>query len=116
MNEELSFSERTARLVEQIEVKYVTLNSTSLTVEWTPYFSCSRKQLSSMFCALSDTLNVDGELFRKRMERSVVDHDVSHESMMVNEADMDFRIQGLRHSFVKYAQSTSVRQLIQKID
>ena len=29
---------------------------------------------------------------------------------------MDFRIPGLPHSVVKYAQSTSVRQLIQKID
>ena len=35
---------------------------------------------------------------------------------MVNEADMDFRSQGLPHSVVKYAQSTSVRQLIQKIE
>ena len=29
---------------------------------------------------------------------------------------MDFRIPGLPHSVVKYAQSTSVRQLIQKIE
>ena len=36
--------------------------------------------------------------------------------MMVNEADMDFRIPGLPHSVVKYAQSTSVRQLNQKIE
>ena len=36
--------------------------------------------------------------------------------MMVNEADMDFRIPGLPHSVVKHAQSTSVRQLIQKIE
>ena len=35
---------------------------------------------------------------------------------MVNEADMDFRIPGLPHSVVKYAQSTSVRELIQKIE
>ena len=35
---------------------------------------------------------------------------------MVNEADMDFRIPGLPHSVVKRAQSTSVRQLIQKIE
>ena len=50
------------------------------------------------------------------MEKSVADHDESHESMMVNEADMDFRIPGLPHSVVKHAQSTSVRQLIQKIE
>ena len=35
---------------------------------------------------------------------------------MVNEADMDFRIPGLPHSVVKYAQSTSVREFIQKIE
>ena len=56
----------------------------------------------------SETFNVEDEILRKRTERSVADHDVSHESMMVNEADMDFRIPGLPHSVVKYAQSTSV--------
>ena len=35
---------------------------------------------------------------------------------MANEADMDFRIPGLPHSVVKHAQSTSVRELIQKIE
>ena len=35
---------------------------------------------------------------------------------MLNEADMDFRIPGLPHSVVKHAQSTSVRELIQKIE
>ena len=35
---------------------------------------------------------------------------------MANEADMDFRIPGLPHSVVKHAQSTSVRDLIQKIE
>ena len=61
----------------------------------------------------SETFNVGDETLRKRTERSVADHDVSHESIMVNEADMDFRIP---HSVVKYAQSTSVRELIQKIE
>ena len=50
------------------------------------------------------------------MEKSVTDHDESHESMMVNDADMDFRIPGLPHSVMKHAQSTSVRQSIQKIE
>ena len=40
----------------------------------------------------SETFNVGDETLRKRTERSVADHDVSHESLMVNEADMDFRI------------------------
>ena len=64
----------------------------------------------------ADTLNVDDEELRKRMEKSIVVHDVNHEPMMVNEADMDFKIPGLPHSIVKHAQSTSVRQLIQKIE
>ena len=64
----------------------------------------------------SATFNVEDEILRKRTETSVADRDVNHESMMVNEADMDFRIPGLTHSVVKHAQSTSVRQLIQKIE
>ena len=64
----------------------------------------------------SDTFNVEDEVLRERMEKSIADHDESHESMMVNEADMDFRIPGLPHSVVKHAQRTSVRQLIQKIE
>ena len=64
----------------------------------------------------SETFNVGNETLRKRTERSVADHDVSHESIVVNEADMDFRIPGLPHSVVKHSQSTSVRELIQKIE
>ena len=46
-----------------------------------------------------------------------IDHDnLSHEKIMVTEADMDFRIPGLPHSVVKHAQSTSVREYIQKIE
>ena len=50
------------------------------------------------------------------MEKSIVVHDENHEPMMVNDADMDIKIPGLPHSVVKHAQSTSVRQLIQKIE
>ena len=64
----------------------------------------------------SDTFNVEDEVHRKRMGKSISDHDENHESMMVNEADMDFRIPGLPHSVVKHAQSTSVQQLIHKIE
>ena len=35
---------------------------------------------------------------------------------MLNEVNMDFRIPGLPRSVVKHAQSTSVRELIQKIE
>ena len=65
----------------------------------------------------SETFNVGDETLRERTVRPVADHDnLSHESIMVNEADMDFRIPGLPHSVVKHAQSTSVRELIQKIE
>ena len=64
---------------------------------------------------VSETFNVGDERLRERTDRSIADHDVSHESIMVNEADMDFRIPGLPHFVVKHAQSTSVRELIQKI-
>ena len=64
----------------------------------------------------SETFNVGDETLRERTGRPVFDHDLSHEKIMVNEADMDFRIPGLPHSVVKHAQSTSVRDLIQKIE
>ena len=64
----------------------------------------------------SETFNVGDETLRKRTERSIADHDVNHESVVVNEADMDFRIPGLPHSIVKHSQSTSVQELIQKIE
>ena len=50
------------------------------------------------------------------MEKSIVVHGENHEQTMVNEADMDLRIPGLPHSVVKHAQSTCVRELIQKIE
>ena len=64
----------------------------------------------------SETFNVGDETLRERTERSVTDHHMSHDSIMVNESDMDFRIPGLPLSVVKHAQSTSVRELIQKIE
>ena len=67
-------------------------------------------------CNQSEAFNVADKTFRERTERSVADHDMSHESIMVNEANMDIRIPRLPHSVVKRAQSTSVRELIQKIE
>ena len=60
----------------------------------------------------ANTLNVDEEVLRERMQKSIVVHDENHEPMMVN----DFKIPGLPYSVVTHAQSTSVRQLIQKIE
>ena len=63
-----------------------------------------------------ETFNVGDTTLRERTVRPVIDHDnLSHEKIMVNEADMDFRIPGLPHSVVKHAQSTSVREVILKI-
>ena len=60
---------------------------------------------------------LETKYFVKRTVRPVVDHDnLSHEQTMVNEANMDFRIPGLPHSVVRHVQSTSVRELIQKIE
>ena len=60
---------------------------------------------------------LETKTLRERTVRPVIDHDnLSHEKIMVNEADMDFRIPGLPHSVVKHAHSTSVRDLIQKIE
>ena len=64
-----------------------------------------------------ETFNVGDKTLRERMGRPVIDHDnLSHETIMVKEADMDFRIPGQPHSVVKHAQSTSVRELIQKFE
>ena len=68
-------------------------------------------------CHESETFNVGDKTLRERTERPVVNHDdSSHEQTLLNEVNMDFRIPGLPHSVVKHAQSTNVRELIQKID
>ena len=73
-------------------------------------------QDDSQVCHAVDTLNGDDEVLRKRMEKSIVVHDDHHEPMMVNEADIDFKIPGLPHSIVKQLHSASVRELIQKTE
>ena len=68
-------------------------------------------------CRESIRFNVGDETLRGRSGRPVVNHDdLSHEQTMLNEVNMDFRIPGLPHSVVKHEQSTSVRELIQKIE
>ena len=47
----------------------------------------------------AETLNIDNETISERIE-----------------ADMDFKISGLPHSIVKHAQSTSIHELIQKME
>ena len=68
-------------------------------------------------CHESGRFNVGDKTLRERTERPVVNHDnSSHEQTMLNDVNMAFRIPGLPHSIVKHAQSTSVRELIQKIE
>ena len=68
-------------------------------------------------CHESIRLNVEDETLRARSGQPVVNHDdSSHEQTMLNEVNMDFRIPGSPHSVVKHAQSTSVRELVQKIE
>ena len=125
--EELSSSDRTLRPVEtEVVQTRSSEDSKSLNVEQThdrtvrpvATHNTAEEQDSSRARSAheSDTFNVDDEVLRKRMEKSIAVHDENHEPMMVNEADMDFKIPGLPHSVVKYAQSTSVQQLIQKIE
>ena len=125
--EELSSSERTGRPVETVVIQTRSSEDRkSLNVEQTherterpvATLNTADAKDSSRVRSLheSDTVNVKDEELRKRMAKSIADHDGNHESMKVNEADMDFRIPGLPHSVVKHAQSTSVRQLIQKIE
>ena len=122
-NEELSSSDRTGRPVEtEVIQTRSSEDSKSLNVEHThdrtgrPVANTAAAEDDSQVCHEAETLNVDDEVLRKRMEKSIVVHDENHEPMMVHEADMDFRIPRLPHSVVKHAQSTSVRQLIQKIE
>ena len=105
-NEELSFSDITGRPVET-EVKQArsSEDSKSLNVEKThdrtgrPVNDTVAIQDDPQVRHEAETLNIDDETLRERIE-----------------ADMDFKIPGLPHSVVKYAQSTSVRELIQKIE
>ena len=59
-------------------------------------------------CHESETFNVGDKTLRERTERPVIDRDnLSHEKIMVNEADMDFRIPLLPHSVVVREVETS---------
>ena len=51
-----------------------------------------------------------------RTGRPVVCRDTNHESSMLNENDIDFRIPGLPHYVVKQADNYRVRELVKKIE
>ena len=116
-NEGLSSSDRTVRLVVSEDMMSLNVEQThDRTVRPVAILHTAAAQDYSEVCHEADTLNVDDEVLRKRMEKSIAVHDENHEPMTVQEADMDFRIPGLPHSVVTNAQRTSVRQLIQKIE
>ena len=122
-NEELSSSDRTGRLVETEEIQTRSSeDSKSLNVEQAHdrtgrlVTDTAAVQDESQVFHEANTLSVDEEVLRERMEKSIGVHNENHEPMMMNEADMDFKIPGLPHSVVQHAQSTSVRDLIQKIE
>ena len=105
-NEEPSSSDRTGRPVETEEIQACSSeDSKSLNVEQThdrtgrPVKDTVAAQDDAEVCHEAETLNIDDETLRERIG-----------------ADMDFKIPGLPHSIVKHAQSTSVRELIQKIE
>ena len=108
-NEELSSSDRTGRLGITQDVISVQARSSedskSLNVEQThdgtgrPGKDTAAAQDDPEVFHEAETLNINGETIRERIK-----------------ADMDFKIPGLPHSIVKHAQSTSVRELIQKIE
>ena len=115
--EELSFPDRTGRpLVSQDKMSLNVEQTHDRTGRLVAVRHTAAAPDDSQVCHEADTLNVDDEVLRKRMEKFIAVHDENHESMIVNETNMDFRIPALLHSVVKYAQSTSFRQLIQKIE
>ena len=68
-------------------------------------------------CHENETFKVGDETLREGKGRPDVDHDDSnHKQTMLNEVNIDFRVPRLPHSVLKHAQSTSVRELIQKIE
>ena len=68
----------------------------------------------------STNFNVRDETNHERTVKPVVGRDASHEpgneQSMLNEVNIDFRIPGLRHSVVKQAQNSRVRQFVKKIE
>ena len=65
----------------------------------------------------STSFNVGDDTFHGRTGQPVVNRDESgHEQTMLNEVNMDFRILGLPHSVVKQAESSRVRELVEKIE
>ena len=92
-NEGLSSSDRTVRPVVSEEMMSLNVEQThDRTGRPVAILHTAAVQDDSQECHEADTLNDDDEVLRRRMEKSIAVHDENHEPMMVNEADMDFRI------------------------
>ena len=115
VNEELSSSGRTGRLVET-EVNQTRSSEDSMIEQGDLLLIQLQYKTTFKYVMKLTRSTLMKKYFVKEWRNPFVVHDENHEPMMVNEADMDFRIPGLPHSVVKHAQSTSVRQLIQKIE
>ena len=63
------------------------------------------------------SFNVRDETIHDRTGQPVVNRDeTGHEQSMKNEVNMDFRTLGLQHSVVEQAESSHVRELVEKIE
>ena len=51
----------------------------------------------------SETFNVGDKTLRKERRHPLLHDDLSHEKIMLNQVNLDFRIPGLPHSVVKHA-------------
>ena len=94
--EELSSSDRTGRLVETEVIQTRSFEgSKSLNGEQT------HERTGRLVTALYSVEAQDRTSYK--IGKSIADQDESHETMMVYEADMDFRLPGLPDSVVKHA-------------
>ena len=83
-NEGLSSSYRTGRLVVSEDMMSLNVEQThDRTGRLVAILHTAAAQDDSQVCHEADTLNVDDEVLRKRMEKSIAVHDESHEPMMV---------------------------------
>ena len=125
--EELNSSERSGRLVQtsvlqarssedrkSLNVEQTHERTVRLVATFNPADAKDSSRVRSYH--ESDTFNVEDEELRKRIKKPLLIMTRVMNQWWWIKADMDFRIPGLPHSVVKRAQSTIVRQLIQKIE
>ena len=75
---------------------------------------CSQRASQTRFSRDSTNFNLEEETDHDRTGRCVVCSQA--ERSLLNEVDIDFRILGLQHSFVKQAENYRVRELVKQIE